>query len=133
MKLKVLVPFRDKIDHKTWYKVGDTLVTDDIDRINQNIKRGLCEVVSPDNGETVSEAEAESAQEKEQPAAEMVSFKEQEYSLADVKAALAALDIPVAANARVKGVTKVLGVLTEEQAAALREALTKEAAGDDPS
>lgn len=129
MKLKVLVPFRDKIDHKTQYRPSDTLSTDDVSRANDLIRRGLCELVSPDNGET----ETESGVKPEQPSAATVAFGEREYPLADVKAALTALAIPVSANATSKGVAKVLGMLTEEQAAALREALTKEEAGDDPA
>ena len=43
-KLKVLKPFRDKKDHKTWYKPGQTVNISDEERINDLVTRGLCAV-----------------------------------------------------------------------------------------
>lgn len=112
MKLKVLTPFKDKLNHKKVYKVGDILVTEDLERINDLAARGLCAIASLDN-------EAKS----DLPA--MVTFEQKEYPLADIKAALEAIDIPMAANAGSKGVTKVLAILTKEQVAALSTVLSK--------
>lgn len=43
-KLKVLKPFRDKEDHKTWYKPGQVINITDEERSKDLVKRGLCAV-----------------------------------------------------------------------------------------
>lgn len=111
MKLKVVKPFLDKNDHKTKYAPGAVLTMDDAERIEDLLDRGLCVVVS-----------IKSDEKPEEP----VAYKGKEYPLADIKTALAALDIPVAANAKARGVTRALEQLTEEQTAALEKVLTKE-------
>lgn len=111
MKLKIICPFTDKFDHVTAYKAGDVLTTEDIDRVNDLVARGLCVIESFDD-------------ESECPA--VVAFNEQRYPLVDIKEALKGIDVPVAANAGAKGVTKVLSMLTEEQTTALSKALAKE-------
>ena len=44
-KLKVLNPFRDKIDHKTWRKPGQEIIVTDEARAKELVDRGLCAVV----------------------------------------------------------------------------------------
>lgn len=44
-KLKVLNPFRDKKDHKSWYKPGQMINISDEARADDLVKRGLCVVV----------------------------------------------------------------------------------------
>lgn len=43
-KLKVLKPFRDKEDHKTWHKPGQMINITDEARSKELVKRGLCAV-----------------------------------------------------------------------------------------
>ena len=114
MKLVVLKPFRDKNDHQTIYKSGDLLTTNDLSRVNDLVKRGMCEITSVDD---------EKADEKKP---ETISFQQKEYGLDEVKAALEEIGNPAAKNAGVKGVSKKLDELTEEQAASLSEILNKE-------
>lgn len=45
MKLKVLVEFRDKIDHKTMYKVGQVIEVADHKRAANLVARELCDFV----------------------------------------------------------------------------------------
>lgn len=118
MKLVVLKPFRDKNDHQTIYKSGDLLTTNDLSRVNDLVKRGMCEITSVDDGND------EKADEKKP---ETISFQQKEYGLDEVKAALEEIGNPAAKNAGVKGVSKKLEELTEEQAASLSEILNKEA------
>lgn len=42
MKVEVLIPFRDKVDHKTWYATGDILDMRDEERANTLIRRNIC-------------------------------------------------------------------------------------------
>ncbi len=116
LKLKVERPFTDKFDHKTRYAAGDELVTSDIDRVNDLLARGRCSVVAIE--------ECDTEKEEEKPA--VVTFQEKEYPVEQVKEALAAIGIPVTANAKEKGVGKVLDMLSVEQVTALMEALAKE-------
>jgi hypothetical protein len=48
IELTALKPFMDKNDTKVSYKKGDKLATDEVERINDLIKRGLCEVSALD-------------------------------------------------------------------------------------
>lgn len=41
-KLKVLKTFRDKVDHKTWYKTGQEINIADAERSEDLVTRGLC-------------------------------------------------------------------------------------------
>ena len=117
MKLVVLKPFRDKNDHQTIYKSGDLLTTNDLSRVNDLVKRGMCEITSVDDGND------EKADDKKP---ETISFQQKEYGLDEVKAALEEIGNPAAKNAVGKGVSKKLEELTEEQAASLSEILNKE-------
>ncbi len=117
MKLVVLKPFRDKNDHQTIYKSGDHLITSELSRVNDLVKRGLCEIASVDDGD-------DGKADEKKP--ETISFQQKEYGLDEVKAALEEIGNPAAKNAGVKGVSKKLDELTEEQAASLSEILNKE-------
>ena len=112
MELCVKKPFIDKNDKSKTYNVGDTLQTDELDRINDLVGRGLCVIVS------VGGSLPEKASEK-------VAFQGEEYDLNVVKAALESINSPVAKNAGVKGVTKAIDALSEESITALKEALEK--------
>lgn len=111
VKLKVLVPFTDKNDRAVRYKEGDTVVFDDIERINDLVARRLCRLVAVED--EVSEA----------PAANGIVVGDGTYPVAAVKVALEAIGISVAKNAGRPAVTKAVEALTEEQAAALQETL----------
>lgn len=112
MKLKVLVPFKDKNDHKTVHRSGDVLSTDEIGRVNDLVRRGLCEIVSVEK-------------EEESDKSETVSFRQGEYALEAVKKALESIGVKTG-NAGVKGVSKKLDELTGEQADSLFDMLNKE-------
>ena len=113
MELKALKSFRDKTNPEKTYKVGETLGTDDLDRVNDLVSRGICVIVSV--GEKKQSANADGS--------DMIK----EFEVEAVKTALAAIGVSVAKNAGVTGVTKKLSELTEEQTKALSESLkTKE-------
>ena len=46
IELTALKSFLDKNNTKVLYKKGDKLATDEVVRINDLIKRGLCEITS---------------------------------------------------------------------------------------
>ncbi len=112
MKLKVIKEFNGKAEGKL-LKPNDVIETVDVDRINTLVKRGFCEILSLENAPAGDSGK-------------VVEFQGKEYDLEKVKAALAAINAPVAANAAVKGVTNALAKLTEDQAAALAETLKEE-------
>lgn len=112
MRLKVLAPFKDKNDHETVYQSGDVLSTDEIGRVNDLVRRGLCEIVS-----------VEKEEESDKP--ETVSFRQGEYALEAVKKALGSIGVKTG-NAGVKSVSKKLDELTGEQADSLFDMLNKE-------
>lgn len=110
MKLIVLNSFRDKNNRQTIYKAGDCLITNDLNRVNDLVKRGLCEIASVVDDEKSN----------------TITFQQKEYGIDEVKAALEEIGNPAAKNAGVKGVSKKLEELTEEQAASLSDILNKE-------
>ena len=117
-ELKVLKPLTDKYNPEKKYKEGETLLTDEISRVNDLVARGLCSIVSV---KTVSE--------KNQPGTEgstKIQGFEKEFELEEVKAALNTIGVNVAKNAGLPGVTKKLAELTEEQNKALSETLCKD-------
>ena len=61
MKLKVLVEFRDKNDHKTMYKVGQIIEVADHKRAANLVSRDLCDFVE---SEPEQETEKKPAQDK---------------------------------------------------------------------
>lgn len=48
MELKVIKPFNGKVEGKTLHP-GEIIHTTDVERINQLVGRGFCEIVSLDN------------------------------------------------------------------------------------
>lgn len=110
MELKALKSFRDKTNPEKTYKVGETLGTDDLDRVNDLVSRGICVIVSVGNAD----------------GSDMIKLFEKEFEVEAVKTALAAIGVSVAKNAGVTGVTKKLSELTEEQTKALSENICKE-------
>lgn len=117
--LKTLKAFRDKNNPEKNYKVGETLITDEIDRVNDLVARGMC---------VISSIEVKTAGEDKQPGSDgsKITVFEKEFEVESVKAALASIGVTVAKNAGVTGVTKKLSELTEEQSKALSEILCKD-------
>lgn len=109
-KLKVTKTFQDKYTKKV-YSPGDTLETEDLNRVNDLVKRNLCEITEVSSGESDK--------------TDKVTFQDAEYDLSVVKEALVAMNLTTK-NAGVKAVTKALESLNEEQAKALAETLKKE-------
>ena len=105
MALTVKKAFIDKNDKGKIYKVGETLHSDELNRVNDLVARGLCVITSV--GSNLSEK---------------VTFQDNEYDLNVVKNALESIN---AKNAGVKGVTKVIEALSDESVTALKEALEK--------
>lgn len=104
MELAVKKAFIDKNDKGKIYKVGETLHTDELNRVNDLVARGICVIKS---------LESKQAE------------KDNEYDLNVVKDALESINAPVAKNAGVKGVTKAIEALSDESVTALKEALEK--------
>lgn len=115
-ELKALKSFRDKTNPEKNYKVGETLSTDDLERVNNLVSRGICTIVSV--GEKKLSGAADGAGK--------IKLFEKEFDVEAVKTALDAIGITVAKNAGVTGVTKKLSELTEDQTKALSENLCKE-------
>lgn len=109
-KLKVLVPFTDKNDRTVRYKEGDTVVFDDIDRINDLVARKICRIVAFENDTP------------DMPNNE-IAVGDKTYPVAAVKVALEAIGAPVSNNAGVPAVTKAIAALDEEQVAAMTATL----------
>lgn len=114
-KLKVNRKFQDKYTD-AMYLPGSILLIEDASRVNDLVRRGLCDFVG------VEAAPATGSGTK----AEVVSFQGVDYPLEDMKNAFKAAGINVAANAGVKGVTNAIEKLSEEEAVKLSESLKKE-------
>lgn len=106
MELTVKKAFIDKNDKGKIYKVGETLHTDELNRVNDLVARGFCVIKSLESKQT-----------------EKVTFQDNELNV--VKDALESINAPVAKNAGVKGVTKAIEALSDESVTALKEALEK--------
>lgn len=57
-KLKVLKPFRDKVDKKTWYKPGQMISIADEERAKDLIDRELCAEVKGKPSKKATDKEA---------------------------------------------------------------------------
>ena len=114
--LIALVAFKDKFDKSKIYQSGDKLQTGDLARVNDLVKRGLCEICGT--------AEAEAENPGTDGSENLVEFNGAKYELDVVKAALKEIGAGVNVNAKVKGVTDALAKLSEEQQTALQEKLT---------
>lgn len=117
-ELKVLKPLTDKYNPEKKYKEGDTLLTDEISRVNDLVARGICSIVSVKPVAEKSQSQTEGFNK--------IQLFEKEFEVEAVKTALAAIGVNVAKNAGVTGVTKKLSELTEEQNKALSEILCKD-------
>ena len=112
IELTAQKPFVDKNDQKVSYKKGDKLNTDDVDRINDLVKRGLCDITS-----------LEVADEK----TDNITFGDKQYDKATMIAALKQIDgVSVAANAGTDNINSKIAALTDDQKTALSEILNKE-------
>ncbi len=108
IELTAQKPFVDKNDQKVSYKKGDKLNTDDVDRINDLVKRGLCDITSLEDQNKVK-------------------FGDNEYDTKTMIAVLKQIDgVSVANNAGVDNLNTKISALTEEQTKALTELLSKE-------
>ena len=106
MKLIVKKVFRDKFS-KAIYKIGDAVEFSDDNRINDLIRRGLCEEIKEDAGSSLTN----------------ISVFDGEYERLEIMSALKACDVKVAANiSNVKLVEKV-NQLDEETIVRLQKAL----------
>ena len=115
LKLKVISDFRDRDNVECIHRKGETLSLSDLDRVNDMVSRKICVIVS------VETPSVEAPQPKEE-----VSFQGTRYEINEIKDALAAIGVTVAANAKAKGVENALSKLTDEQTQALSETLKKE-------
>lgn len=118
--LIALAFFKDKITNEI-IQPGGTLQTDDLTRVNNLVKRGLCEIVSVDNPVLDEQGAGDNSGNAD---AKLVEFQGAQYSLDDVKVALKEIGAGVNANAGVKGVSDKLAALSEDQIAQLQEKLT---------
>ena len=118
--LIALILFKDKIT-KEIINPGENLQTDDLARVNDLVKRGLCEIASVDYSK---EDGSDTGEDSGSNNAKLVEFQGATYSLDIVKAALKEIGAGVNANAGVKGVSDKLAALSEDQIAQLQEKLT---------
>lgn len=115
-ELKALKSFRDKTNPEKNFKVGETLSTDDLERVNNLVSRGICVIVSV--GEKKQSGAADGS--------DKIKLFEKEFEVDAVKTALGVIGVSIGKTAGVAGVTKKLSELTEEQTKALSETLCKE-------
>ena len=111
--IAVLAAFLDKDNPGKKYNPGETLVTDDLARVNNLVRKGFGEI------------KAVEAENQEETAPKVVSVLGNEYDLAKVKEALNAIGIETAKNAGVDAVQKKVTELTDEQANALSAKLSE--------
>ena len=114
-KLNVNRKFQDKYTGEV-YLPGSAFLTDDPERVNDLVKRGLCDF----------KGVADPAPAKKNDVADVVSFQGVDYPLEDVKEAFKAAGLNIAGNAGVKGVNNAIEKLSEEEAVKLSESLKKE-------
>lgn len=112
-KLKVIRKFQDKYTDEVCLP-GSAFETEDLSRVNDLVKRGLCDLV-----DVVPVTPAV-------PKANTVSFQGVDYPLEEMKEALNAAGVKVAANAGVKGISNAIEKLSDEEALKLSESLKKE-------
>ena len=129
--LIVLEAFRSVTDHKTVHSQGDTLETEDVNRVNNLVSRGLAKLVSVktvEEGKDGTGAPVDAGnggkQEGTKTNSDKVVFDGKEYDPQVIKNALIAIGVAVAPNAGVNGLTKKIGEISEEQKASLVEKLS---------
>lgn len=113
--LKTVKSFRDKFNPEKTYKENETLSTDDLNRVNDLVARGICVISS------ISVIEKQGID----GSGSKITVFEKEFEVEEVKTALASIGVSIAKNAGVTGVTKKLSELTEDQNTALSEILCK--------
>ena len=115
MELKVLNRFVDKFDASKTYQIGDSLISSDIVRINDLLKRGLCEIYSIEDP-------------AEEPAEEQVKvkFNDVEYDIKTMIASLNQIGVKVSFNSGVDNLNSKIASLNDDQQKSLLELLDKE-------
>lgn len=120
MKLKVIKAFIGIAEGEKMLLPGQTIVTNDLTRINTLVRRGLCEIVE------VEEQKADNAGEDAGSANnEVVEFNGNSYALDVIKAAMTKAGIQVAKNAKANGVNNALAKLNNGQIIALNQTLNE--------
>lgn len=107
MELIVCIPFCDKHDTSIEYKEGQVIEINDIERVNDLIKRGLC-LLTRSNDHQADGGEKSG-----------ILFRDVEYDLEAVKSALVGIGVNVPPNTKEKRVQKIVDKLTEEQSESL--------------
>lgn len=115
----VLAMFNDKENPGKVIKPGETLVTDDLERVNKIVRMGLGEIKG------VEAVDGETAKNEGGTGDNQVSVLDSKYDLAKVKVALNAIGVKVAANAGLANVQKKVTELTDEQASTLSAKLSE--------
>lgn len=130
MKLRVIKPFNGKAEGKTLCP-GEIIQSNDVERINALVGRGLCVIVALDDAPTADPATAPTS--PVEVASESIEFQGKRYHIDTVKAALGVIGVRVAHNAKEKAVSNALSALNDEQAQTLSEMLNNnETADPDP-
>ena len=115
----VLGMFNDKENPGKILKPGDSLTTDDLERVNNIVSQGLGKIKS------VEAVGGETARNEGGTGENLVSVLDSKYDLAKVKVALNAIGVKVAANAGLANVQKKVTELTDEQASTLSAKLSE--------
>lgn len=115
----VLAMFNDKDNPGKVLKPGETLITDDLARVNNIVRQGLGEIKG------VEAVDGETAKNEGGTGDNLVSVLDSKYDLAKVKVALKEIGVNVAANAGLANVQKKVTELTDEQANALSAKLSE--------
>lgn len=118
----VLSIFADKDNRNVIHQPGEKLLTDDLCRVNDIIKRGLGELSAVKVEELKATVDADSDGQKSE---KMVIVGGVEYELCAVKSALNAIGVKTAANAGVENVSQKVASLNEEQAIELNSKLSE--------
>ena len=125
--------FRSVTDHKTVHSKGDTLETEDVNRVNNLVSRGLAKLVSvktAEEGKGGANGNADAGKGGKQGGTgtvntDKVAFDSKEYDPQVIKEALISIGIACAPNAGVKSLTGKVEALTEDQKASLAEKLSE--------
>jgi len=128
MELKVKKTFNGKAEGKT-LQPGEIIHSTDVERINQLVGRGFCEIVSLGDAPV---ADSPTPTTPVEVVNDNVEFQGKKYNIETVKAALGVIGVRVAHNAKEKAVNNALATLTEEQAQTLVEALDNNDNPDTP-
>ena len=124
--------FRSVTDHKTVHSKGDTLETEDVNRVNNLVSRGLAKLDSvrtAEEGKDGAKGNADAGNGGKQGGAaqtpDKVAFDGNEYDPQVIKEALISIGVACAPNAGVKSLTGKVEALTEDQKASLVNKLSE--------